>query len=148
MNERSVQHATFVIERTYDASPVRVFAAWADPIAKAWWFPKPDEFDFRVGGREVHRGAIYTYDARYQNIVPEQRIVYTSTLDRDETRISVSVTTVEFKPAGAGTQLIFTEQVAFLDGEDTPKYRERGTKDNLDNLDAALRRELTPEGKS
>ena len=31
MTERSVTHATFVIERTYDATPARVFAAWADP---------------------------------------------------------------------------------------------------------------------
>ena len=31
MRERSVEHATFVVERTYDASPDRVFAAWSDP---------------------------------------------------------------------------------------------------------------------
>lgn len=28
MSERSTQHATFVIERTYEASPSRAFAAW------------------------------------------------------------------------------------------------------------------------
>ena len=27
--ERSVTHATFAVERSYDASPARVFAAWA-----------------------------------------------------------------------------------------------------------------------
>jgi len=27
MSERSVEHATFVVERTYDASPSRVFTA-------------------------------------------------------------------------------------------------------------------------
>lgn len=84
MNERSIQHATFVIERTYGASPAWVFAAWADPEAKARWFPKPNEFDFRVGGREIHRGAVYTYDACYQDIVPDQRIISTYTLDRDD----------------------------------------------------------------
>ena len=31
MSERSSQHATFTIERTYGATPERVFAAWADP---------------------------------------------------------------------------------------------------------------------
>ncbi len=149
MNERSIQHATFVIERTYGASPTRVFAAWADPEAKAQWFPKPDEFDFRVGGREfnrtTHEGVTYTYDAHYQDIVPDQRIAYTYIMDRDETRISVSVTTVEFRLAGAGTRLIYTEQGAFLDGEDKPEYREHGTKVLLDALDAVLQRELMPD---
>jgi uncharacterized protein YndB with AHSA1/START domain len=149
MNERSIQHTTFVIERTYGASPRRVFAAWADPEAKAQWFPKADEFDFRVGGREFnrssHEGMIYIYDAHYQDIVPNQRIAYTYIMDRDETRISVSVTTVEFKPAGTGTQLIYTEQGAFLDGEDKPEYREHGTKVLLDALDAVLQRELMPD---
>ena len=149
MNERSIQHTTFVIERTYGASPTRVFAAWADPEAKAQWFPKGNEFDFRVGGREFnrssHEGMIYTYDAHYQDIVPDQRIAYTYIMDRDETRISVSVTTVEFKPAGTGTRLIYTEQGAFLDGEDKPEYREHGTKVLLDALDAALQRELMPD---
>lgn len=56
MNEHSVKHDTFFIERKYNASPARVFAAWANPAVKANWFPKSDEFDFRVGGREVVRG--------------------------------------------------------------------------------------------
>ena len=42
MTERSVTHATFVIDRTYDASPARVFGAFADPAAKKRWFRNPD----------------------------------------------------------------------------------------------------------
>jgi uncharacterized protein YndB with AHSA1/START domain len=152
MSERSTHHATFVIERTYPASPARVFAAWADPAAKARWFVGPDEWknsryqlDFRVGGREVNGGAspdgaIYTYDARYQDIVPDRRIVYTYEMRCDDKRISVSVATIEFEPAGTGTRLIMTEQGVFLDGGDKPEFRERGTKDLLDKLDASLRR--------
>jgi uncharacterized protein YndB with AHSA1/START domain len=146
MNERSVQHTTFVIERSYGASPARVFAAWASPKAKAQWFPKADEFDFRVGGREFnrssHEGVTYTYDAHYQDIVPDQRIVYTYIMDRDGTRISISVTTVEFKEAATGTTLLYTEQGAFLDGEDRPEDREHGTKLLLDALGEVLRREF------
>lgn len=146
MNERSVQHFTFVIERYYRASPERVFAAWSDPSAKARWFPKADEFDFRVGGREINRGGppngpIYTFDACYQEIVQDSRIVYTYTLDQGETRISVSLTTVEMKPSSNGTQLIYTEQVAFLDGHDTPEQREHGTKLLLDKLGEELQSE-------
>ena len=64
MTNRSVTHATFVIERTYAASPARVFNAFADPVAKKRWFTGPDEvqgehdLDFRVGGKEVSRGKV------------------------------------------------------------------------------------------
>lgn len=57
MSERSTKHATFVIERIYDASPARVFAAWSNPAAKVRWFAchtereAKYELDFRVGGR-------------------------------------------------------------------------------------------------
>ena len=59
----------------------------------------------------------------------------------DGTRISVSLATVEFRPEGAGTRLIFTEQGAFLDGYDDPAQREQGTRDLLDALGTELRRE-------
>lgn len=143
MNEPSAKHSTFVIERNYMHSPARVFAAWAGAAAKAAWFPKADEFDFRIGGREYVRGGppggpIFTQDACFQDIVPDRRIVYSYTLDMDETRLSVSVTTVEFKPEGRGTRLIFTEQGVFLDGHDTPEQREHGTKLLLDKLGEVL----------
>jgi uncharacterized protein YndB with AHSA1/START domain len=152
MTERSVTHATFVIERRYDAAPARVFAAWATPAAKARWFVGPDEWeksdhelDFRVGGQESVSGGpkggpVHAYSARYQDIVPNERIIISYDMHLDATRISVSLATVEFKPAGAGTRLIYTEQGAFLDGYDDPAGREHGTRALLDNLDAALRR--------
>jgi len=153
MNERSVTHATFVIERTYDSVPARVFAAWADPAAKIQWFGAPDDearkgfsLDFRVGGRETNRGGpdggpVFTYEGLYQDIVPNERIVYTYEMQMDKRRISVSVTTVEFTPAGDGTHLVLTEQGAFLDGLDSPAQREHGTQELLHALGDALRRE-------
>jgi uncharacterized protein YndB with AHSA1/START domain len=147
MSERTVAHATFAIERSYEASPARVFAAWADPEAKRRWFGPNGaqgayELDFRIGGQErsrlEHEGATYTYDATYQDIVPDERIVYAYDMHRDDTRMSVSLATVELSPSGAGTRLLFTEQAAFLDGQDTPAERERGTGSLLENLDAEL----------
>jgi len=143
VTERFVKHATFVVERTYPASLARVYKAWADPVAKAKWFSKPEIFEFRVGGREYSSGGppegpIFTFDACYQEIVPEQRIVYTYTLDSGGTRISVSLTTVEFIPIEGGTKLIFTEQGAFFDGHDTPEVREHGTNEMLDALGKTL----------
>ena len=147
MSERSVEHATFVIERTYDASPDRVFAAWSDPEAKARWFDGSEdecEFDFRVGGRERRRGTLpdgraYAFYALYQDIVPARRIVFTYDMLLDGTRISVSVATVQFRPERAGTRLVFTEQGAFLDGHETLGRREQGMGSLLNALAAELR---------
>lgn len=143
MSERFVNHATFVVEKNYEASPAKVYHAWSDPIAKAKWFSKPDIFEFQAGGREYSSGGppegpIFTFDACYQEIVPEHRIVYSYTLDMNATRISVSLTTVEFFPTETGTKLVFTEQGAFLDGHDTPEIREHGTKEMLDALGKTL----------
>src|SRR5579883_1515062 len=146
MSARSVTHATFVIERSYPVAPARVFAAWADPAAKARWFAGPDEsqsgpheLDFRVGGRERVSGGppggpVHSYDARYHDIVPNDRIISSYDMYMDETRISSSLATVEFLAAGSGTRLIYTEQGAFLDGHDTPAQREHGTAELLDAL--------------
>jgi uncharacterized protein YndB with AHSA1/START domain len=51
MTDRCVIHSTFSLERVYDTSTGRVFAAWGDPAAKARWFSpsRPHELDFRVG---------------------------------------------------------------------------------------------------
>lgn len=125
MSERSVTHATFSIERTYDAPPERVFSAFSDPAAKARWFGgegdgwETVEFtvDFQVGGREVYRGRA----------------------GGGPQCISVSLATVQLEPAGAGTRLTFTEQGAYLDGFDTPDVREEGTGQLLDALGAELR---------
>jgi uncharacterized protein YndB with AHSA1/START domain len=141
MTERSVKHATFQIERNYGATPAQVFAAWATPEAKAQWFGtgEPDDFDFRVGGREHSEGSgpngtSYRYDALYQDIVPDRRIVYTYDMALNGERISVSVATVELEESDGGTRLVYTEQGAYLDGLDEPSMREGGTGGMLDKL--------------
>lgn len=143
MSERFVKHATFVVERTYAAPAAKVYQAWSDAEAKAKWFSKPDSFEFRVGGREYSRGGppdgpVFTFDACYQEIVPDTRIVYSYTLDSNDTRISASLTTIELIPVEGGTKLVFTEQGAFFDGHDTPEIREHGTGEMLDALGKSL----------
>ena len=150
---RSVTHATFVIERTYAASPARVYSAFADPATKSRWFHGPPEWgqaeqemDFRVGGRETSRGGpkggpVHAFEARYYDIVPNERIVFAYEMHLDQTKISVSLATVDLKPAGKGTKLTFTEQGAFLDGWDDPAGREHGTRELLEALGAFLERD-------
>jgi len=144
MSNRSTEHGSFTLTRTYPVPPDRVFAAWSNPESKARWFGAPEyELDFRVGGTEVNRGGppggpVYTYEATYRDIVPDERIVYGYVMEADDTLISVSVTTVEFAPAPSGTTLTFTEQGVFLDGADTLTIREKGTGELLDALGAAL----------
>jgi uncharacterized protein YndB with AHSA1/START domain len=140
----------FVIERIYPVPVTQVFGAWADPMLKARWFAGSADalgagydLDFRVGGREVNRagppgGPVYTYQSEFHDIVPEQRIIYTYEMYADETRISVSVATVQFRSRDATTQLVLTEQGVFLDGHDTAAQREEGTRILLDSLAAIL----------
>ena len=152
MTKRSTTHATFVIERDYAAPPARVFAAYADPRAKAKWFVGPDaweksdhKLDFRIGGKESVSGGppggpVHAYNATIWDIVENERIVLSYEMHMDQTRTSVSLGTTELKASGAGTRLIYTEQGAFLDGHDNPIERERGTRELLDQLEAFLKR--------
>jgi uncharacterized protein YndB with AHSA1/START domain len=147
MPDRFVAHSTLTLERLYPASPARVFAAWADPAAKARWFAAPGgahELDFRVGGRELneahHDGALMRFESFYRDIVADQRIVYASTLSADETVATVSITTVELDPQDGGTRLVLIEQATYLDGHEQPEWRERGTNGWLDALGSELDR--------
>jgi uncharacterized protein YndB with AHSA1/START domain len=142
LSERSIEHGRFVVERVYEASPDRVFAAWSDPQAKARWFDDAGaefEIDFRAGGWERRRGPLpdgreYAFQALYWDIVAGRRIVYAYEMLLDGVRISVSLATVEFQPEREGTRLAFTEQGAFLDGHEMPAQREHGMGSLLDSL--------------
>ena len=162
MTARSVIHDTFTIERTYPAAPSRVFAAFASAEAKGIWGDTGDlepadgeagiaEFDFRAGGRERFgfkmAGTTFRYDARYYDIVPDQRIMYAYEMYAGDARISVSVATIEFVKSGDGTALTVTEQGAYLDGIDgpgAPSLRREGTAEMLDNLTGYLAAQATP----
>ena len=153
-------HSTFRLERTYAASPARVFAAFADPVAKRRWFVEGERWrvqdhtlDFRVGGRETSRflfeggpagappaGTPMGNDTTYQDIVPGERIVFAYTMSIAGRCFSASLATVEIAPAGDGSRLVFTEQAAFFEGADGPAMREQGWNALLDALGAELRR--------
>src|SRR5207248_1124883 len=110
------------------------------------WEKGPRTFDFRVGGSETSSGGpkggpVHAFECRYQDIVPNERIVYTYDMRLGDRRISVSLTTIALEPAGAGTRLTFTEQGVFLDGYDDSGSREQGSRWLLDKLAASVERE-------
>ena len=146
-----VTHATFTIERTFNAPLERVFEAFADAEVKERWFSGPPEWgpakhamDFRIGGHETSKGGpkggpASRFEAIYHEIVPDARIIFSYDMFLDERRISVSLATVEFMPGGAGTQLTFTEQGAYFEG-DGAEQREQGMRQVLDRLAAEVER--------
>lgn len=142
-DEHNTVHATFTLERTYPATPDAVFDAFADIEKKRQWFSGPTEakhtLDFRVGGREssagkMPNGADMNYDATYLDIIENQRIIYAYEMAFGGKRISATLTSVELIETEGGTKLKFTEQSAFLDGFDGPKYWESGTSSLLERL--------------
>jgi uncharacterized protein YndB with AHSA1/START domain len=143
-------HGSFTVERVYDASPARVFKAFADPASKARWFVGPAgwqeierEMDFRAGGQEIAQGKFPNgretkFVARYHEIVPNERLVYVYDMHVDGVFMSVSLATIELTPQGAKTLLRITEQAVFIDGQDGNESRREGTKYLLEQVAANL----------
>jgi uncharacterized protein YndB with AHSA1/START domain len=148
---RSVVHATFHLQRTYDAPVARVWRALTDEAAKQKWFAGPPgrwellerHMDVRVGGSERvsgrwEGGVVSTFDAIYHDVIPNERLVYSYAMHLDEKKISVSLATLQLKAEPGKTTLMVTEQGAFLDGYDDAGSREQGTGHLLDALGTSL----------
>ncbi|MDQ2866034.1 MAG: SRPBCC domain-containing protein [Candidatus Eremiobacteraeota bacterium] len=147
MSQPSVVHGTFVIERAFEATPTRVFAAFSSSEAKSHWFGTDDidqpsiglQTDFRIGGRESWSadgpdGNAYKFEASFEDIVTDKRIVSTYKMWRGEDLISVSVASVDLRPEENRTHLTYTEHGAFIDGRDEPSIREHGTREMFGTL--------------
>jgi uncharacterized protein YndB with AHSA1/START domain len=148
---RSVMHATFHLERVYEAPAARVWKALTDEAAKQKWFGGSPgrwellerQMDVRVGGRERLKGRwesgmVSTFDAVYHDVIPNERLVYTYEMHLGDKKISVSLATMQLTADGGKTKLAVTEQGAFLDGYDDAGSREHGTGALLNLLGASL----------
>src|SRR4051794_3113120 len=148
----TVAHATFVVERTFDAPLARVWDAFAVPEQHAQWFGAEDNFtateeseDFRVGGRAVqdgqwHGGPTSRYVGTYTDIVDKQRIVSTYDMWVDGAHLSTSLNSTELEAVEGGTRVTYTEHGAFFDGLEDGSQREAGFQGIFDTLAAYLAR--------
>lgn len=139
-------HRTFTVERMLPGSPRHAFRFWSDPALKrAWtdchadWTVLEDRFDFRTGGDEAKRwrmpgGLELSFCARYFDIEPARRIVYAFDMAFGGACQSISLATVELFAAGGETRMLFTEQIAFLGGEEALRGRIAGTAEGFDRL--------------
>ncbi len=148
---RSVVHASFDLQRTYDAPAARVWKALTDEAAKQKWFTGTPgrwellerHMDVRPGGRERLKGrweggVTSTFDATYHDVIANERLVYSYEMYMNDKKISVSLATMQLKPQGGKTTLMVTEQGAFLDGYDDAGSRKQGTEHLLDALGLSL----------
>jgi uncharacterized protein YndB with AHSA1/START domain len=154
MTHAQATHGSFTLDRVFRASRQRVFDAFAKADLKARWFGGPPEawtekersHDFRVGGAEIAEGQFANgmtsrYVARIAEIVDGHRIVSTYEMWVNGKHHSVSLATVEINEAKGGAQLVYTEQIVFLDGttgEGGTQSRKTGSEGLFDRLERSL----------
>ncbi len=150
MEGSEVIHNTFVVERSYPQPPERVWAAFAQPNRKRRWYAEGNheicefEMEFKEGGSERFRyrfkaghplaGMEIANRTNYEVILPDQRIVTSSTMLLDGKPVSVSLITFEFAPSDTGTNLICTHQGVFFEGSGGPEMREAGWRSLFERL--------------
>jgi uncharacterized protein YndB with AHSA1/START domain len=155
MTHSEIIHDTFTIENTYPVAPAEVFAAFSALEKKKRWYADSATYevleyglDFSVGGREVLvgkmlpstpvGGAILKWSSVYDEIKPDDRIVFSQVVEMNERRISCALISAEFVPADAGCRVRLTHQAAFFEGSDGPNFRKMGWQALLDQLGGEL----------
>lgn len=142
----ALAHATIVMERTYKASPARVFAAWVDVEARKRWSAPAEsirivyeESNFREGGRDVSRciepgNADYVAIVHYLDIRRDARIVFAEAVAHGDANVSSALISMELAPEGAATRLTLTMQIVAFDGSKMEDGYQFGWSAALDNL--------------
>jgi uncharacterized protein YndB with AHSA1/START domain/ketosteroid isomerase-like protein len=106
-----------VITRTFDAPRELVFRMWTEPQHLArWWGPRGFtnpvcELDARPGGAilihmRAPNGAVYPLTGRFREVVPSERLVFTSVAEDGEGNPALDeITTVTFASVGGKTKV-------------------------------------------
>jgi uncharacterized protein YndB with AHSA1/START domain len=108
--------STIHLHRVLRAPPERVWRAFSDPIALVRWIPPygflgvVHHLDFQVGGTNrmsfinFSGGGSHSFGAKYLEIVPHERLVYTDDFD-DPKLAGTMVQTITFTKVSCGTEL-------------------------------------------
>jgi uncharacterized protein YndB with AHSA1/START domain len=142
----SLARDAIILERTYRATPDRVFRAWEDVEARARW-SKPwdevdliyDSHDFRVGGTDHSRCGLkgvmnWKTVVQYLDIVRDKRIIFSERMIEDDIPQSTSLITVEFIAQGRETRQVVTINIVLLDGSTMLEGYADGWGGVLDNI--------------
>jgi uncharacterized protein YndB with AHSA1/START domain len=150
MSNQDLKHETLMFERTCAAPVERVFAAFADPVERAnWGTPSEtaafiyDKVDFREGGADVFRcgdksNPQYRGVTTYYDIVPNERIVSSETVETEGRKLLISMATTTLQAEGNGTTVTVTVQLTSLVGEGMLNGARFGHNASLDNLVEAM----------
>ncbi|MBE8719577.1 SRPBCC family protein [Sphingobacterium pedocola] len=104
------------LHRIINANPEKVFRAFADPVAHAWWLPPygflctVQQMDFEVGGRfkmtfsNFSTGNGHSFGGEYLEIKPNELIKYTDRFD-DPGLPGEMTTTIQLNKVSCGTEL-------------------------------------------
>ena len=109
------------LHRVFTASPDKVFKAFSDADAMAFWFPpygflcKVHSSDFKVGGHyrmsftNFGTGNSHSFGGEYLEIIPNQKLKYSDQFD-DPNMPGQIITTVTFQEVSVGTELTITQE--------------------------------------
>lgn len=112
---------TVSLHRIIQASPEKVFRAFADPIAHATWLPPygfictVQQMDFKVGGNfkmtfiNFSTGNGHSFGGKYLEIVPNESIKYSDRFD-DPNFPGEMITTVLLNKVSCGTELKIVQE--------------------------------------
>jgi uncharacterized protein YndB with AHSA1/START domain len=140
--------------RTFDAPRALVFKVWTDPYHVAqWWGPHGltiplSKVDAKVGGLfEVHMltpdGTLLPSVGEFRELVPDERIVFTSNLISPEGKTMIDVVnTVTLEDAGGGTRMTLHVKVIAADPSVADKLgsMELGWSESLERFETELMR--------
>ncbi|WP_196259183.1 SRPBCC domain-containing protein [Pelagibacterium limicola] len=146
----TLTHGAFNLERTYRASPERVFKALSDTESRSrWGAPSADEAlvfdnsDFRVGGLEIsHCGPkdnlMFRVEAHYLAIEPQKFIVFSENVSGPGGALSSSLISFALSPVGEGTRLEVSAQIVSYVGDEMVRGNLNGLTTALRNLQGEL----------
>ena len=124
----TIAHATLVMERTYNASPARVFAAWESVEARERWSAPRRRHPHQVRAKPTSAKAdamscaassratlITSRPCTYLDIRRDQRIVFAENVTNGDKRVSAALISVELSPPARARTFSLTLQIASFD---------------------------------